>query len=144
LVEQDLHRRRERTALAGDRRVGHPREREQMRPLVRVEEQRPRDRVEHLRGRIDVPALLEPRVPGDADTGELRDLLAAKARRAPTAGRAETDLVGRDALAAAAEEGRQLAPPDLVRGTDAHRSHAGHDPSIPGPGRVRRVSVIPG
>ena len=75
-----------------------------------VELQRPRDRVQNLCGRVDLASLLEPRVPGDAYPGELRHLLAPKARGPPPAHRAKPDLLGLEALAAAAQEGAELAP----------------------------------
>ena len=90
------------------RAVGHVGEPEQVVALVRVEQQRPRDRVEHLRGGVDVAALLEPGVPGHADPGERGDLLAAQAGRAAPRGRRQADLLGRDPLAPAAQEAGQL------------------------------------
>ncbi len=66
-------------------RVGEP---EQVLALVRIEQQRPRDRVQHLRRGVDVAALLQPGVPGDADAGERGDLLAAQAGRTAPGGRA--------------------------------------------------------
>ena len=61
---------------------------EQVRALGRVEVEHPGERVEHARRRRDVAALLEPRVPGQPDPGELRDLLAAQPGRAAPAVRA--------------------------------------------------------
>src|SRR4030095_17019734 len=82
--------------------------------VVRIELQRARDRIEHLRGGVDVASLLEARVPGDAETGELSDLLPAKARSAPATQRTKADLLGPDALSTAAEEGAQLAPAQII------------------------------
>jgi len=43
-------------------------------------------------------------VPGEPDPGQLRDLLAAQARRAPPAGRRQADLLRGHALAVVAQE----------------------------------------
>ena len=48
--------------------------------------QRAGDPVEHLGRRRAAAALFEPRVPGRADIGALRHLLAAQAGRAPPPG----------------------------------------------------------
>jgi hypothetical protein len=76
--------------------------------LVRVEQQCPGHRVQHLRRGVDVASLLEPRVPGDADAGQRGDLLAAQARRAAPGGGRQADLLRRDPLAPAAQESGQL------------------------------------
>ena len=76
--------------------------------LVRIELQRSRDRIEHLRRGVDVASLLEPCVPGDPKTRELSDLLPAKPRSAPAPQRAKPDLLGPDALSTAAEERPEL------------------------------------
>ena len=69
------------------RQVGQP---EQVLPLGLVEQQGAGHRGEHLRARVDLAALFQPGVPGHADAGELRDLLAAQPRspaaRSPAAG----------------------------------------------------------
>jgi hypothetical protein len=52
-------------------------------PLGAVKPERARERVEHLGAHVDLPALLKPRVPGDAHAGEQRQLLAPQAGRAP-------------------------------------------------------------
>src|SRR4051812_5879454 len=85
-----------------------------MRPLVRVEGQRARDRVEHLLRDADVAALLEPRVPGHPDAGECRDLFAAQSRRTAATARRQADLLGRDPFPPAAQEPGQLAPAKLA------------------------------
>jgi hypothetical protein len=56
--------------------------------LVRIEAKRPGQRVDHLFRRRDVPALFQPRVPGEADAGEYGDLFPPQAGSA-----AETGLV---------------------------------------------------
>ena len=71
-----------------------------MRALGGVEAQDAGERVEHLRRRLDVAALLEPRVPGQPDPGELGDLLAPQARRAPPAVRGKADVLRRHAARA--------------------------------------------
>ena len=53
--------------------------------LGHVEVEHPSERVEHAGRRSDVAALLEPRVPGQPDACELRDLLASQPGRAPVA-----------------------------------------------------------
>jgi hypothetical protein len=95
-------------ALAVDSGLGRSRQGEQVTTLVPVESKGGRDGGEHLLGRADVAPLLEPRVPGDPDAGELRDLLPAQARRASPARDRQPHLLGRDPLATAAQERRQL------------------------------------
>src|SRR6476661_760238 len=46
---------------------------------VRGEQERAGQRVDHLNRRGDVPALLQPGVPGDTDAGQLGDLFAPEA-----------------------------------------------------------------
>src|ERR1700760_3435412 len=83
---------------------------EQVPALDGVEPQRARDGVEHLDAGVDRPSLFQPGVPGDADPGELRHLLAAQSRGpAPGAGR-QAGVLRADPLAAAAQERRQLGP----------------------------------
>ena len=111
-VELVEHRRtagRDAGAARGRRRVGGAGEGEEVGALVRVEQQGAGERVEHLLGDLDVAGLLEPGVPGDADAGELGDLLAAQARRAPAAAAGRPTCSGVSALAAAAQEGGELA-----------------------------------
>ena len=77
--------------------------------------QRAGDRLEHVERGAHVASLLEPRVPGGADAGELRDLLAAQAGRAPPSAARQADVLGLDALAALAQEiGQLLAPAGAV------------------------------
>jgi hypothetical protein len=52
-------------------------EREQILALVGRHAQRARDAFENVGGNLNVAALLEPRVPRDADTGERGNVLAA-------------------------------------------------------------------
>lgn len=62
--------------------------------LGAAEPQDPGDRVQHLRRDGDVPALLQPLVPGRADPGEDGDLLAAQARGAAAAAVGQARLGG--------------------------------------------------
>ncbi len=77
---------------------------------MRVKQQGARNGLKDLRGSVDVPALLEPGVPGNADSGERCDLFAAQSRRAPAGGRRQAHLLGRDPLPPAAQESGQLLP----------------------------------
>src|SRR5262249_35851142 len=103
---------------------------EQVRALVRVEEQRPGDGLEHLRGSVDVAALLEPRVPGDPDPGELRHLLAPQARSTAAPRGRQTHLIRRDPLPAPAEERGELAAADAVSVGPGGWDRGSHEPSI--------------
>src|SRR4051794_19991997 len=73
-----------------------------------------RDRLEDRRGRADVAALLEPRVPGRADPGELGDLLAPEPGSAPAATCRKADILRAERLAAVAKEVGELS---TARGT---------------------------
>ena len=70
LVEHRTQLRRHDVRVLRCARRRQPGEREQMGPLVPVEHQRPRDRVEHLIGRVDVASLFEPGVPSHPHAGE--------------------------------------------------------------------------
>jgi hypothetical protein len=61
--------------------------------------QGPGHRGEYLGAGVDRPTLFEPGVPGDADPGELGDLLAAEPWGAPPGARRDADLVGCDPFA---------------------------------------------
>jgi len=120
-VEDGLYRcrrRRGRRARRGRRRLV-PGQHERVRALLGAEPERTRDRVERVGRRADVSTLLEPRVPGDAHAGELRDLLAAQARRAPpaTAGR-QPDLRRRQLAAPVAQELGERGPAARARSWD--------------------------
>ena len=117
--------------------VGQP---EKVLPLGRVEQQGARHRAEHLGAGVDLAALLQPRVPGHPDAGQLRDLLPAQAGgAAPDAGR-EPGLLGADPLAPAAQEGGEFGPPLLPVG----RGHHAHTPILPGPAGGCQVVLVPG
>ena len=84
--------------------------------------------------------------------GELRDLLAAQAGRAAAAARRQADLLGRDPLAAAAQERGQLLAADVRLGPrrvrrlpvarrTAARWNVGHGPSH---AHAHRASQLPG
>jgi len=62
------------------------------------------ERGEGLAGRLDVAALLEPRVPGGAHARELRDLLAAQPRCAPAPDRRDAGRLGSERFAPAAQQ----------------------------------------
>jgi len=61
--------------------------------LGRIEVQHPREPVDDARRGSDVVPLLEPRVPREPDPGQLRDLLAAQARRTTPAARRQADAL---------------------------------------------------
>jgi hypothetical protein len=84
---------------------------EEVGALGGVEGEHARDGVEHLRGGVDVAALLEPGVPRQPHAGELRHLLATQAGRAAPAVDLQPDLLGRDPRAPAAQELGQLDAP---------------------------------
>jgi hypothetical protein len=123
-----LHRGRERVELAQQRgqergdvlvlllagRLGHLGQREQVAPLVRVEQQRVGDGLQHLGRRANRPSLLQPGVPGHPDRGQLGDLLAAQPRRAAAVGRPDADRLRADPFPAAAQEGGELPPAGLL------------------------------
>src|SRR5262245_4373020 len=93
----------------------------QMLSLLVVHPQGARHRLPDLRRRVDVPALLEPGVPGHADGGELGDLLAPEPWRTAAAARWEADILRGDAFTAAAQKSRQLVSARLA--TVAGRIH---------------------
>jgi hypothetical protein len=68
------------------------------------------DRGQNLGRDPDVPTLLEPGVPGEADSGEVGDLLAAQARCAAALTVLAADGRRRDAGPAVLEEVAQLGP----------------------------------
>ena len=88
------------------------REVEQVRPLRLVELQRAGECLEHRLGDAARVAALEPGVVVDADSGEQRDLLAAKPGHAPRAAavRAQARLLGRDPGAPRGQELADLGP----------------------------------
>ena len=87
-VEQALQARRDRIARPVARlgRAPEP-DQEHMLALDLRQRERARDPVEHVRGRTSAAALLQPGVPGRADIGPLRHLLAPQAGCAPSRGR---------------------------------------------------------
>src|SRR6185437_242942 len=84
--------------LAGRRLLAAPQQNEVV-ALGARQPKRLRDRLEHVERRAYVAALLEPRVPGGAHAGELRDLLAAQAGGAAAPAAGKPDVLGPDALA---------------------------------------------
>jgi len=91
------------TAGAG-RHHGHGCETVEVLALGEVEREGGRDRVQHLHRRVDLPALLEPGVPRDADPGELGHLFPPQARRPPAEAGRQAHILGGDPLSAAAQE----------------------------------------
>ncbi|CAN3980548.1 hypothetical protein KPATCC21470_3189 [Kitasatospora purpeofusca] len=112
-VQRHPDRRRDGRALPDRRRILRAGQGEQMGPLTGVEQQGARHRVQYLHGHLDLAPLLQPRVPGDADGGDLRHLLTAQPRRPPPTGRRQPHLLGGDPLPATAQERRQLLPPRI-------------------------------
>jgi hypothetical protein len=80
--------------------------------------------LEHLQRRAHLAGLLEPRLPGGADPGELRDLLAAQAGRSPAPAARQADVLGEQARAPRAQEVRELRAPPLAVVRQAGRAAA--------------------
>ncbi|MGX1120753.1 hypothetical protein RKD37_006116 [Streptomyces ambofaciens] len=140
--------------IAGHTRAGvgstAPAQLEEVGALGGVEQQGAGEGVEDLHGDLDVPGLLQPGVPGDADGRELGDLLAPQPRGPAPASAGQPDLLGRDALAAAAQEGGEFVPPDLRsgvpgRGLDGRlpTRHRGHASRMPRPETCCQVLLLP-
>jgi len=74
-----------RSGIAGERDaiVG---ENKQMRPLLSVEAKSTGNLLQKMGRHLDRAALLKPRVPSQADTGEVRNFLTTQARRSPPLG----------------------------------------------------------
>jgi hypothetical protein len=84
--------------------------------LGNAEAQRAADGVEHLAGRIDIAALLQPGVPGDAHPGQIGDFLAAKPHRATAPGGRQTEVRADQTFAAGAQEGAEFGAAVLIGG----------------------------
>jgi hypothetical protein len=82
---------RKRSGIAGERGavVG---ENKQMCPLFSVEAKSAGNLLQEMGRHLDRAALLKPRVPGQADAGEVRNLLTAQARRSPSFGDRQVDV----------------------------------------------------
>lgn len=80
--------------IADDRGLGDLGQTVEVVALGGIQNQRTGHRVEHLGADVDRPPLLQPRVPGDADTGQLGDLLAAQSGGASTDCRGYADVLG--------------------------------------------------
>ncbi len=115
-------------------RRGQPGEVEQVVGFRLVAQQGPGDGSDHLLRSAYRAALLQPGVPGHADPGELRHLLATQARRASAAEAGNADPLRLDAFPPAAQEGPQLFGAGRLRG--AFRSVAGR--GVEGHGEVLR------
>src|SRR5690606_17006055 len=93
-------------------RIALLRELEQTRALGRRQTQRIRDARERPPRAGDAPALLNPRVPRRAQTGEQRDLLAAKPRRpAPAEAAVQARIARREPFAPSAKKLAEPATP---------------------------------
>lgn len=125
-----------------------PHELEEVRALARVQLERAGEGVQDLHGDLDVPGLLQPGVPGDADRGELGDLLPAQAGVRQPAAAGQADLFGGDVLAPVAQEGGELMAPDRREGRGRRYGillgHGGHASSLPAPGPCCQVVLVPG
>lgn len=99
-----------------------------------IQAQDARHRVQYLVGRVLGPPLFEPRVPGDPDAGELRDLLAPQTGCTASAACGQAHLTGGDAGAAGAQEGTEGAAVGCRRG---------HHPIVMAGGRWIQVVLVP-
>ncbi len=103
---------------------------------VAIEPEHAGQRLEHLRRRVAVAALLEPQVVVGADAGEGRDLLAAQARRPPDAHDAQPRVGGVHQLAPRTQVLAERVRPGhmlIVRGCAA---------AHPGPAAPRMTGVL--
>ena len=96
-----------------------------MHPLRGRQIHRPCERLEDVERRAHFAALLEPRVPGGADPGERRDLLAPEPRRPPATSVREAHVLRLDRGAALAQEVRELGPAPV-----SIRSHSAAPASV--------------
>src|SRR6185503_15724480 len=76
--------------------------------LVRRHPQRAADALENVGGHLNVAPLLEPRVPGDADTGERSHVFSAQPRRAAAVRIRQSHLRRREPGAATLQEINEL------------------------------------
>src|ERR1700722_6216124 len=83
----------------------------QVLPLDAVEPERAGHRVKDLRAGVNLPALLEPGVPGDAHAGQERGLFAAQPGRAPPRTPRQAEVTGAEPGAARLQELAKLRPP---------------------------------
>src|SRR6476619_4672314 len=79
---------------------------------------------------MDVAALLEPRVPGDAHPGQERDLLPAQADRATAAGRRQAVGGPVESLPARAQEAAELVTLLGRRPGPGHPGGLLHSPTL--------------
>jgi hypothetical protein len=110
----------------------------QIAALVLGQPEHPRQAVQDLRGRVDVTSLLQVGVPGGAEPGQHRDLLAAQpGDPAPAAG-GQPDLLRGQLRAPGGEE-----IPDLVAvvGSLLHAFHGNRRVRASGGGRG--VELVP-
>src|SRR5579859_3772976 len=71
-----------------------PGKRKQMPAFIGREPERLGNTFQHLCRRMDITPLLQPDVPGGADTGKLRDLFAAQPRRSSPEARRQPNISG--------------------------------------------------
>src|SRR5258708_33733214 len=81
-----------------------------------VEPERTGHSVGDLGAGVDRAAVIQPGVPGDADTGELGDLLRAQPGGAAPDPRGQAGVLRPDAFPAAAQERGELGPPGAAIG----------------------------
>ncbi|KLL10527.1 hypothetical protein FrCorBMG51_17285 [Protofrankia coriariae] len=112
------------------RRLGR-REPAQVSPAHLVEPQHPADGLEDLR-RCCRPALLQPGVPGQADSGQGREFLAAQPPAAPAPTGGQPDAGRFDQHAVRAQAGPELAAPGGRRGGPGCHFYWHHQ-QAPGP-----------
>jgi hypothetical protein len=90
-------------------------ERMQVRPIGGRHAQRPRDRLEHLPRRSQVPGLLEEGVVGGRHPGEVGYLFPAKAPRAPPVPGGQPDIGGLKPVSPRAKQIGEFASPSAAR-----------------------------
>src|SRR5258708_19839344 len=95
-----------------------------------VEPERTGHSVQDLGAGVDRAALLQPGVPGDADTRELGDLLTAQPGGAAPDPRGQAGVLRPDAFPAAAQEPGDLGPPGPPTGAP-YRPHLPAPPPLP-------------
>src|SRR5262249_53704829 len=127
VLDQALDRRRHALIGLARRWLLSAAQQNQVGALGRGQAQRTAHRLENVERCADVAALLEPRVPGSADSGQMGDLLASKTGRTPAAAVREADILGLQARAALAQKVCELCAAPLpisggeLRGRDRCR-----------------------
>ena len=93
---------------------------EQMATFCRIELERARQVLEKCRRYADIPALLQPGVPGQPHPSERGHLLSSKARRTAPDARRQANLLRRNAFTAAAQEVGKLGAVSFEASRCAH------------------------